>query len=142
MNGEAVRLASAKEALGQQIGAYYAKVEQAARDAAAKENARLMKAHAKAEVKAEAKGQDAPPPPVQVEVSVSKQVGATTVRKIWDYKVVDIQSVYPQFLDVKRGPLLSALLQMEGDGVLNADATEANPDKSMPGVLAYKRVSV
>lgn len=135
------KLEKTEEAMRNIITAAVAVQEREARKAAEKENARLAKQYAKDAAKAEKKGEDAPPAPARAEVVVKAQAGATQIRKVWDFRVVDVQNIAPQFLEVKRGPLLAALAALEAEGHISGDATDEKPVDVL-GVRAYKRVSV
>ena len=125
-----------RDGLKRKIAADVEAQEREARKIAEKANAQAAKQFARDTVKAEKKGEDAPPPPPKVEVVVSSKVGATTIRKVVDYKVKDIHSIPAEYLEVKRGDLLRALA-----GLVPDDATEDKPVVVL-GVLAYKKVSV
>ena len=67
-----------------------------------------------------------------MEVVVSKQAGATVIRKVWEFEVTDINQVPAEYLMVERGPLLTAIRKL---------ADEGKP-VVIPGVRAYQRTAV
>lgn len=79
-----------------------------------------------------------PPPPAKTIASVTGASAA--VRKEWDFTLHDIGALataYPDTVDVKRKPVLDLLRALEKDG-----ATEEALASAIPGVRAFKRVSV
>lgn len=117
------------------------KEENAAREAARAENARMEKLHERKVDRAEEAGRAAPPPPVKIEVAKTAPIGGATVRRVWDFKVVNINAVPADLLEVKRGDVLRELSRMEGVGSIDALASEEHPSKVLPGLVAFKRVS-
>lgn len=142
---EQERLAAEKKAREEQEQRAREAEEKARKDAAAagmtakdqEEVGRLFAADVKAEPLPPVIQAAPPPMPARTIAGAS---GVASVKKLWDFELKDVGALaaaYPATVEVKRAGVLAILRELEQRG-----ASEAEIEKVVPGIRAFKRDSV